>query len=105
MATIPKTKVSAQTAPPAVIPGVKTIRHPTAKEKIAVYESMMHSIQMHAVVNMNPAAVQEMINRICSWSYAHRTGNGEISDKQIQERVDTAFWRFDIHKEFEPHTK
>jgi predicted ATP-grasp superfamily ATP-dependent carboligase len=103
MATTQKTKAAPITTPP--VPGVKTIRHPTVKEKVAVYESMLHSIQMHAVVNMNPAAVQEMINRICAWSYAHRVGNGELSDKQIQERVDTAFWRFDIHKEFEPHTK
>lgn len=82
----------------------KTLRTPTLKEKVAVYESLLHNIQMNAEVNMNEAAIKELIRRVCAWSYAHRSGNGELSEKQQQERIDHAFWRFDIRNEFK-HTK
>lgn len=82
----------------------KQVRHPSQKEKIAVYENLLHELQMNAEVNMNEAAVREIVNRVCRWSYSHRAGNGEFSEKQVQENIDKAFWRLDIRKNFE-HTK
>jgi hypothetical protein len=73
------------------------VKHPTLKEKVAVYEDLLHTIQLHAAVTMDNAKVMECINRICTWSYAHRQGNGELSDQQQQQLIDRAFWRFDIH--------
>jgi hypothetical protein len=42
-------------------------------------------------------AVYELIGLICSWSYAHRCGNGELSDKEQQAIIDRALQRL---KEF-----
>ena len=33
------------------------LRTPTQKEKVAVYENLLHNIQMNAEVNMNEAAI------------------------------------------------
>jgi hypothetical protein len=82
----------------------KQSRHPSQKDKMKVYENLLHEIQMNVEVNMDPAAVREILNRICRWSYAHRQGNGEISDAVQQELIDGAFWKLDIRNNFE-HTK
>lgn len=68
---------------------------PTMKQKIQKYESLLHSIQMHAQVTMNHDRVAVLIDQICAWSYAHRSGNGEITDKEQQARIDKAFNRLD----------
>lgn len=74
------------------------VKRPTQKEKIAVYEDLLHLIQLHAEVTMEPLKVKELINRICSWSYAHRAGNGERSDEQRDANIDAAFWKLDPHQ-------
>ncbi len=79
-------------------------RKPTLKEKVAVYEDLLHTIQMHAEVTMRGEVVKELIGRICGWSYSHRAGNGELSEQDQQDRINHAFWRLDIHKNHE-HTK
>lgn len=76
----------------------KKVKKPTVKDKIAVYEDLLHSIQMHTELTMNNDQIKEIINRICKWSYAHRNGNGELSEKQRQEQIDYEFWRLDIYK-------
>ena len=68
---------------------------PTMRQKIKKYEGLLHSIQMHAQVTMNHERVRNLIDQICSWSYAHRSGNGEISDKEQQQRIDAAFDKLD----------
>lgn len=72
-------------------------KHPTMKEKIAQYEHLLHSIQLHAEVTMNEAAVRDLIARICRWSYSHRVGNGENLEKEQQHIIDNAFWKLDPH--------
>lgn len=61
----------------------------TQKEKIAVYEELLHKIQMHAQVTCNHEAVSQLIGNICSWSYAHRSG--ELTSVEQQKRIDAAF--------------
>ena len=80
------------------------VRKPTQKEKIAVYEDLLHTIQMHAEVTMRPEVVKELIGRICRWSYSHRSGNGEYTEAEKQDHINSAFWRLDIHNRHE-HTK
>lgn len=77
---------------------MKPIKRPTQKEKIAVYEDLLHLIQLHAEVTMEPDKVKELINRICSWSYAHRAGNGENAEDERNAAIDHAFWKLDPHK-------
>lgn len=62
-----------------------------ARHKIKVYESFLHLLQMHAEVTMDRDRVRRLIERACAWSYAHRSGNGELSEEEQQERIDAAF--------------
>lgn len=61
------------------------------EEKVRVYEALLHDLQLHSEVTLNHNAVVEILKNVCSWSYAHRSGNGELSDEEIQERIDNAF--------------
>ena len=65
-----------------------------------VFRAAFHYIQLHAAVTMNSDKVGEMISAICSWSYAHRCGNGEYSEEEQQELVDRAFEKIKqlVHK-------
>lgn len=63
----------------------------TDKEKVIQYEALLHLIQMHAQVTMNPEKVSKLISNICTWSYAHRVGNGEYSYEQQAEIVKRNF--------------
>lgn len=62
-------------------------------EKVATYEQLLHHIQLHADVTMNATAVHQLIVNICDWSYAHRVGNGELSDLEQNEYIKRAFDR------------
>lgn len=70
-------------------------KKPTQKEKIAVYEKLLHDIQFHRSVTMNQAAVVALLSKIDAWSYSHRAGNGELSEAQQQENISKAFWNLD----------
>jgi len=59
----------------------------TDKEKIAVYESLLHKIQLYREVTMNNDGVIRLLDSIGNWSYAHRAGNGE----DTTEAVENAF--------------
>ena len=61
-------------------------------EKIEVYEALLHDLYFHSTVTMRHDAVMDCLNRIGAWSYAHRQGNGEFSEKEQQELVDHHFW-------------
>ena len=63
----------------------------TMKQKIVMYESFLHQLQRNSMVTMNGKNVEKLINNACSWSYAHRIGNGELSDKEQREAVERAF--------------
>lgn len=58
-----------------------------------VFSAAFHYINTHAAITMNADKMQEIIWAICSWSYAHRSGNGELSNEEQQARVDCAFDR------------
>jgi hypothetical protein len=63
------------------------------KEKVRVYEQFLHLLQMHAEVTLNGEMMRRLISNACRWSYAHRCGNGELSDEDQQKLVDAAFER------------
>ena len=65
----------------------------TPEQKVETYEALLHQIQMYAEVSMNPEKVGQLIKNICRWSYAHRRGNGEPSEKEQQAMIDLAFDR------------
>jgi len=57
-----------------------------------MYEAFLHKINMACVCGDN-LAIQELVQNADAWSYAHRQGNGEISDKQQQELIDNRFFK------------
>lgn len=73
----------------------KKIKHPTMHEKIKVYEELLHSLQFHSTVSMRHDQVLAILEKINAWSYAHRQGNGELSEAEQQARIDEAFWQLD----------
>lgn len=75
-----------------------TVKRPSDKVKVAVYEDFLHSVQMHCDVTMNNEQVRELLSRVCAWSYAHRSGNGERSEKDQNAAIDAAFWKLDVYK-------
>ena len=60
------------------------------QEKIEVYESLLHSMQA-CMVGGNLTRLDVMLDLVWDWSYAHRSGNGELSDEEQAERVEKAF--------------
>jgi len=61
----------------------------TLKEKIAMYEGLLHDIQMYREVTLDGEKVKQLLDNIGAWSYAHRVGNGMLTDRQ-QKRLITA---------------
>lgn len=68
------------------------IKTPTLEEKVKMYEAFLHAINMNLVC-MNNEAIHQLIRNADSWSYAHRRGNGMMTEKEQQECVNDAFWR------------
>jgi hypothetical protein len=67
------------------------MKAPTKKEKIQQYEDFLHKINMATVCGRNDI-IQKLIENADKWSYAHRVGNGELSDKEQQKIINKAFW-------------
>jgi len=63
----------------------------TQKEKIAMYESLLHDIQMYREVVLNGDKVKQLLDNIGSWSYAHRQGNGELTEQQQKRLITSNF--------------
>ena len=67
-------------------------KSPTQKEKIQMYEQFLHDIQMYSVCARGDL-ISILIDNACSWSYAHRVGNGELSDKEQDQIITNKFWK------------
>ena len=63
----------------------------TLEEKVIMYESFLHLLQLNAEVTLNADGVKKLIDNACSWSYAHRRGNGEPTEEEQQAMIDKAF--------------
>lgn len=69
------------------------MQKPTLRQKVEVYEHVLHQIQLYSSVVMDSAKISELIDLINNWSYAHRCGNGELSERQQQSIINKAFNR------------
>jgi hypothetical protein len=63
----------------------------TLRDKVKMYEGLLHDIQMHREVTMDNDKVINLLDNICDWSYAHRVGNGEYTDNEQKEIVASRF--------------
>lgn len=59
----------------------------TKKERLEIYENFFHRINVHCIT-MDQAKISEAVGLINSWSYAHRSGNGENSSHQQKKAVE-----------------
>lgn len=72
---------------------------PTLRQKVEQYEELLHKIQLYSDVACDSEVVNDLIRNICNWSYAHRCGNGELSDKQQQQLINNAFVNLLTHRD------
>lgn len=68
------------------------------KEKVEVYEKLLHSIQMYACWTLDQPPLDHLMSIIFDWSYAHRCGNGELSDEEQNDLIDFQFERMKNHE-------
>ena len=68
------------------------IKKPTLKQKVEMYEKFLHDIQMYNVCG-RADLIKILIDNACNWSYAHRVGNGEHSEKRQDNIVAAKFWK------------
>jgi hypothetical protein len=68
------------------------MKTPTLRKKVDQYESFLHKINM-CCISGNNDGIRELVENADIWSYAHRVGNGELSDKKQQQAINNAFWK------------
>ena len=68
------------------------MKSPTNKEKILQYESFLHKINSF-IVSCNNDGIKELVENADNFSYSHRVGNGELSDRDQQKLINNAFWK------------
>lgn len=57
-------------------------------ERLKIYEQFFHQINVYCVT-MNQEKVAEAVALIDKWSYAHRMGNGELTDQEQKKVVES----------------
>ena len=73
---------------------------PTEKEELAMYRGFLHDLNMFASITMDGHAVHELVGKACDWSYAHRVGNGMLTDEEQEQIVSRNFWKL---RDISPH--
>jgi len=78
-------------------------KKPTLKEKVALYESYLHKINMFCI-SCNNDGIAELVRNADAWSYAHRSGEF-VTDKQRDQMIANAFWKLCDTPEADKSTK
>jgi hypothetical protein len=68
------------------------MKTPNQQQKIEMYESFLHRINM-CIISGNHGGIAELVGNADDWSYSHRIGNGELSDRKQQQAINNAFWK------------
>lgn len=59
----------------------------TLRDKVKLYEAVFHRIQLYREVTMDSKRLMKLLDVIGDWSYAHRAGNGELSERQVRRSI------------------
>jgi len=70
------------------------MKSPTLKEKVEVYENLLHTLNTYFAITMSSEKVKEVLCEISNWSYAHRVGNGTLTDREQSKLVNKHFDNF-----------
>ena len=81
----------------------QNLRTPSLREKVLKYEELFHLIQLNYAVTMDSARVKAYLDNIAEWSYAHRRGNGEYSEKEQRELINAQFHKLTLIQTKVPH--
>jgi hypothetical protein len=87
-----------------LLPEKSMKKTPTLKEKVKMYEDFLHKINMFVICCDNDG-VAELVRNADNWSYTHRCGNGELSDRQQKQLINNAFWKLCDTPEADKKTK
>lgn len=68
------------------------MKTPTLKQKVEMYETFLHKINLFAL-SCNNDGIEQLVRNADNWSYSHRVGNGELSDRKQQQIINNAFWK------------
>jgi hypothetical protein len=71
---------------------MKKVKKPTLEEKVEVYENFLHALNMYMLCGSN-YAISMLLQNAEKWSYAHRMGNGELSEEEVERNVNKQFWK------------
>jgi hypothetical protein len=63
------------------------------REKVKVYEKVFHDIQMFTSITGDMSAMRHAIAIINEWSFAHRSGNGELTEEEQAAHIQKQFER------------
>ena len=73
------------------------MKTPTLKQKVDLYESFLHKINM-CCISGNNDGIRELVENADNWSYSHRCGEF-VKDNQRQKMINNAFWKLlDTHE-------
>lgn len=61
----------------------------TDQEKVKIYESFLHNLDMLLLVG-NSSKIKEKLALVSNWSYAHRRGNGELTETEQDQLIKSA---------------
>lgn len=59
------------------------------RAKVDIYETYLHKLALHHDL-MQVDGVKDLVLRASNWSYAHRAGNGERSEEEVEEAIHLA---------------
>jgi hypothetical protein len=68
------------------------MNNPTTEDKIKQYEEFLHNINLMLIFGSSER-IKKLLENADNWSYAHRAGNGEMSEEDQQEYINRAFWK------------
>lgn len=67
---------------------------PTLKQQCETFHLIMHAFNVAAISCRNDH-VRAIAEKMDDWSYAHRRGNGQLSDRERKQAIASAFWALD----------
>ena len=71
----------------------------TEKEELQTWRKVGGRLGLY--MDFSPHKIKDLLTLIGNWDYAHRAGNGELSDEEQQEKVDRAMNLIKVYLEKE----
>lgn len=68
------------------------MRKPTLREEAEVFHKIMHAANLMHITG-KAEHFKKIVHAMDNWSYAHRVGNGENTDREQQQAINKAFWQ------------